>query len=66
MSGIEKRKFIFRPQSDITAYELAHIIKLLLPGANLDAILESMPKECMRHLGELGSKKIKGGRPTHD
>ncbi len=46
----------FRPQPDITAYELAWIFKLTLRFANKENIFKDMPVECRRHLYEITDK----------
>ena len=43
-------QFKFMPQSDITAYELAWIMKLLLKSVDGAKVLEDMPESCHRHL----------------
>lgn len=43
-------QYYFEPQEDITAYELAHILKLMMPFADPEQIIKKMPPNCMRHL----------------
>jgi hypothetical protein len=47
---IKKPVFVFTPQPDITAYELAWIIKLMvLPYIDTDKIMKKMPEGCHKH-----------------
>lgn len=54
MWNFEKtEKLIYKPQPDITAYELALILPLCmlkLPTENLAKRLSGIPVECLRHL----------------
>ena len=48
----EKPQYHFKPQEDITAYELSHIIKLMFckTEQGVKMILENMPSSVNRHL----------------
>jgi len=49
----EEPPIIYVPKEDITAYELALILKLFIPYVDKKKIIDDMPLECKRHLKNL-------------
>lgn len=47
-----RRKYIYAPLPDITAYEVAQLVPYLIPTLYADCrrITELLPPECLRHL----------------
>ncbi len=44
------KKYAFKPQQDITTYELAWFVKLSMPLARQEKIMMEMPESCWRYL----------------
>ena len=57
-----KRAYEFTPQSDITAFELAQILPILLSEHrylnSLEKLLEKLSDECRRHFTPLRSDPV--------
>ena len=55
----KQESLIFDPQPDITAYELAQLVPLLIPSRfrDIEKAVEKLPSECKRHV-RMGSNEV--------
>ena len=57
----ESVQFVFDPQPDITAFELAKLMPLLIPDRfrNIPKFISGLPDQCKRHIRALTSDSEK-------